>query len=567
MRGTAVLCGLAGLALCNAETITDAACEASFETVTAAAAVKDLNPGWNLGNTLDAIPDETSWGNSAQEATFDDIKASGFKSIRIPVTWADHITTQSPNWTIDTAWMDRVEEVVDWAITRDLWVVLNVHHDSWEWADVTQAGADLAMIEEKFSALWAQIGDRFKCKSSKLILEPINEFPGDTQEHGDELNKLQDMFLDEINKAGGYNPQRVVSLGGLGQDSIKTSQFFERGTTYPDQPWALQFHYYSPYDFIFGAWGKTIWGSDDDKAAVEADFANLRGNFTDVPIFIGEWEASGNVESAARWKYFDFLIRTANANDFSTILWDNGAHFNRPTGKWVDPSEPELVIAAAAGTSNSLADSTVDITATEQESSAYVFHKVGDAVAAQTVSYALNGNTIKSITNSAGTALAATDYTVADGVVTFTAEYLGSLYTATDAAGTKETLTVAFSAGASLSVTIVLWDTPTVATNSFKVDPSTDLNIPVTWNGLHRVAAVKARKADGTYLSDEWTEYLPPLQQGYFTFGSWGWDDENIIVYAAGLSTIQAAGQDVTLTFESFPRIMGENAVNITITQ
>lgn len=84
MRGTAVLCGLAGLALCNAETITDAACEASFETVTAAAAVKDLNPGWNLGNTLDAIPDETSWGNSAQEATFDDIKASGFKSIRIP---------------------------------------------------------------------------------------------------------------------------------------------------------------------------------------------------------------------------------------------------------------------------------------------------------------------------------------------------------------------------------------------------------------------------------------------------------------------------------------------------
>lgn len=84
MRGTAILCGLAGLVLCNAKTITDCACEASFEIVTAAAAVKDLNPGWNLGNTLDAIPDETSWGNSAQEATFDSIKASGFKSIRIP---------------------------------------------------------------------------------------------------------------------------------------------------------------------------------------------------------------------------------------------------------------------------------------------------------------------------------------------------------------------------------------------------------------------------------------------------------------------------------------------------
>ena len=212
-----------------------------------------------------------------------------------------------------------------------------------------------------------------------------------------------------------------------------------------------------------------------------------------------------------------------------------------------------MVVAAAAGISNSLADSTTDITATEQESSAYVFHKVGDSVVAQTVSYALNGNTIASITNAAGTALAATDYTVADGVVTFTAEYLGSLYTATDAAGTKETLTVAFSAGASLSVTIVLWDTPTVATDSFVVDPSTDLNIPVSWNGLHRVAAVKARKADGTYLSDDWTEYLPALQQGYWTFGSWGYDDKNIIVYASGLTAIQAAGQAVTLTFEVSP--------------
>ena len=199
--------------------------------------------------------------------------------------------------------MDRVEFVVDQALSRGLWAVLNVHHDSWVWADITQPGANITMIEEKFTRLWAQIGARFKCKSSKLIFEPINEFPGSTQEHGDELNRLQDIFLDQINKAGGFNSHRVVSLTGLGEDSIKTSQFFKRGTTYPKQPWALQFHYYSPYDFIFGAWGKTIWGSDNDKAALEFDFSNLRGNFTDVPIFIGEWDAGATLEPAARWKY------------------------------------------------------------------------------------------------------------------------------------------------------------------------------------------------------------------------------------------------------------------------
>jgi endoglucanase len=31
--------------------------------VSAADFVSNLHPGWNLGNTLDAIPDEGSWNN------------------------------------------------------------------------------------------------------------------------------------------------------------------------------------------------------------------------------------------------------------------------------------------------------------------------------------------------------------------------------------------------------------------------------------------------------------------------------------------------------------------------
>jgi endoglucanase len=77
-------------------------CPGTFKSISAVDFVKAINPGmrrtlmshflsdvttigWNLGNTLDAVPDEGSWNNPAvKESTFDDIKAAGFKGIRLP---------------------------------------------------------------------------------------------------------------------------------------------------------------------------------------------------------------------------------------------------------------------------------------------------------------------------------------------------------------------------------------------------------------------------------------------------------------------------------------------------
>lgn len=162
------------------------------------------------------------------------------------MTWADHFATGSPSWTVTTAWIDRVETVVDYALARGLYVILNVHHDSWEWADFSASGANITMIEEKFTSLWTQIGTRFKCKSSLLAFEPLNEPVGTTAADGAEMNKINGIFLKTIRAAGGYNAQRVVTLVGLGEDSIKTSQWFVFPAGYESQPWALQYHYYSP---------------------------------------------------------------------------------------------------------------------------------------------------------------------------------------------------------------------------------------------------------------------------------------------------------------------------------
>lgn len=70
-----------------------------------------------------------------------------------------------------------------------------------------------------------------------------------------------------------------------------------------------------------------------------------------------------------------------------------------------------------------------------------------------------------------------------------------------------------FSAGAGSQIQVVQWDVPTLSTTTSKAVTGTDLYIPITWKGYNHVAAVRALKADGTYLFDDWTVYLPALQQ------------------------------------------------------
>lgn len=146
----------------------------------------------------------------------------------------------------DSTWLDRVEAVVDQVLDRGFYAIINVHHDSQLWANLATSVANYTLIEENFKSIWTQIGVKLGCKSSKLVFESINEPAGSTESEAVELNALNDIFLGAINIAGGFNPQRVVSLCGLGNTPALTSQYFSRGSKYPNQPWGLQIHYYSP---------------------------------------------------------------------------------------------------------------------------------------------------------------------------------------------------------------------------------------------------------------------------------------------------------------------------------
>ena len=146
-----------------------------------------MQPGWGLGNSLDAIPDETSWGNPpVTKALLDAVRAQGFRSVRIPVTWTGH-EGPAPAYAIDPKFMSRVKQVVDWALSDGFYVVLNVHHDSWQW--ISSMPTDRNGVLARYNATWAQIAHEFRNESGKLVLESVNEpqFSNTTDAEGAQL--------------------------------------------------------------------------------------------------------------------------------------------------------------------------------------------------------------------------------------------------------------------------------------------------------------------------------------------------------------------------------------------
>lgn len=150
-----------------------------------------------------------------------------------------------------------------------------MHVDSWIWADVTASGANLTMIEEKFYRLWYQVGTTLACKSSLVAFEPINEPPCNTATDAAEINKLNKIFLQAINDAGGFNPQRVVTLVGGGEDSVKTSEWFVAPTGFSN-PYAIQFHYYSPCKY-----SQRIDDVDSHTDTTQMISSSAHGNYAD----------------------------------------------------------------------------------------------------------------------------------------------------------------------------------------------------------------------------------------------------------------------------------------------
>ncbi len=344
-----------------------------------------LMPGWNLGNQLEAnlnkVPSETAWGNPViTEELIKAVKAQGFKSIRIPVSYLSKIG-DGPDYTIDSAWLDRVAEVVDMCVDNGLYAVINIHGDGYYtvtggWLLCAEPADKQKEIKAKYEKVWAQIAERFKGYDEHLIFESMNEvsdgnYNGPTEEYYNNINDYNQIFVDTVRASGGNNASRYLLVPGWNTDIDNTVE----GSAFklPNDSASrimVSVHYYTPYEFCIKETAKGIfrWGNGvttqsirrNNEDYVDEEFDKLYDSFISkgIPVIIGEYGAidkSYNDERSTTYRaYFAEYVNCAAADrDIVTMYWDNGHNgkngfgiFDRST---YEVTQPEIIASIIKG--------------------------------------------------------------------------------------------------------------------------------------------------------------------------------------------------------------------------
>lgn len=347
---------------------------AEMRDITSMELVRDMGLGWNLGDTLDVCQadrdgdgkvnehveegekvDETLWGNpKATKELFTALKEDGIKSVRIPVTWRDHMDAEG---NVDREWLSRVHEVVDYAFGQDLYVILNVHHDGGgdpqfgAWI-IEGAKNDKENTLKRYKNLWSQIAEEFKDYGDKLVFESMNEVGFDGVAENTAyglLNEFNQAFVDLIRSSGGNNGSRHLLIAGYWTDIARTcSGSFKM----PDDPAGrciVSVHYYTPWEFCTTNIHNT-WGTDAEVKQMEDLYGMMKTNFVDkgIPVIIGEYAASGNDKASCIF-FIEKMVKLCSDYGMAPYYWDNGGQVDRNTYEWRTPEYLEAMKRASSG--------------------------------------------------------------------------------------------------------------------------------------------------------------------------------------------------------------------------
>ncbi|MBE5802142.1 MAG: glycoside hydrolase family 5 protein [Clostridiales bacterium] len=314
--------------------------------------VRQIRLGWNLGNTLDAtrrgqfrdeMAIEASWcGCFTTPEMIQQVKDAGFNAIRVPVSWHNHVNSQ--DFTISPRWLDRVQEVVDYAISRDLYVIINTHHD--ESPDYFYPAQQHMETSRRFvAAIWAQLAQRFQAYDHKLIFECLNEprqtgtpyewgFKEGVAEYSEAvgcINELNQLFVDTIRAADGYNADRflMVSSYAATPDATISEQFVLPKDALPHRL-IVSAHAYTPYPFALqGAGGVSVFRLDERSSTTPIDkfMDGLFNRFVanGVPVILGEFGARNKDNLQDRVDFAAYYIANATARSMPCFWWDNNA--------------------------------------------------------------------------------------------------------------------------------------------------------------------------------------------------------------------------------------------------
>lgn len=341
-------------------------------------------PGWNLGNQLesnsDGTPSETAWGNPViTENLIKQVKAQGFKSIRIPVSYLSKIGA-GPDYTIDSKWLDRVQEVVDMCIDNGLYAIINVHGDGYYsikggWLLCGEPASEQETIKAKYEKVWEQIANRFKNYDDHLVFESMNEvFDGSygtpKPEYYNNINAYNQIFVDTVRKAGGNNNSRYLLIPGWNTDINFTTgdcdtYTMEAKFVIPnDSRIMVSVHYYTPWEFCvdegkdtFYKWGdsvKKFVKPRQSETLVNRQFDKLYNAFikNGYGVVIGEYGSNDRTSkdksnTIYRAYFAEYVNYAAHQRNIVTVYWDNGYNGNHGFGLFdrteCTVTQPEII--------------------------------------------------------------------------------------------------------------------------------------------------------------------------------------------------------------------------------
>ena len=334
-------------------------------TASAVDIAAQMYPGWNLGNTMEGgssdsnlytnevgLKGETAWqGTLTSQKLIDYIRSLGFRSIRIPCDWMSGHIVNAETYEIDPAWMDRVQEIVDYCISDGIYVILNDHHDGgWVQDKRNFKGVSESDVElncKRMKAIWSQIAGRFRDYDEHLLFAGLNEpdISGDQKEElvleqTAILVRYEKAFIEAVRATGGNNANRILVVQAPSTSVDLAAKYFDIDQFHEKGRLMLEVHYYSPYQFCLmekdESWGKVFyyWGKDNHKPGSEnnsswgeedymADQLTSIRKFYDngYPVVLGEYGAqhrfNGDALHDASTKQF--------YRDFNRLCIDNGA--------------------------------------------------------------------------------------------------------------------------------------------------------------------------------------------------------------------------------------------------
>jgi endoglucanase len=312
--------------------------------------------------------DETAWGNPVVTQTLiNSVKAAGFDTLRIPVAWS--VFTNASNYTIDPAWLNRVEEVVNYGLNAGMYVIINEHWDG-GWLN-HPFYANQASLNDRLSTMWTQIANHFSDYGENLLFAGTNEVMNDgdygtpTQEYVDVQNSFNQTFVNAVRATGGNNAARYLVVQGFNTNIDHTVNFAVIPNDTISERLFMEVHYYDPYNFTLNTGSNvTEWPSTVETWANEAwadsQMQAMKTNFIDqgVAVILGEYgvvdrqSVSGFETQRIRWN--QYITQSAVDHGLVPVYWDNGhtgdgglGLFNRSTGAQVYPNVIDAVVGAA----------------------------------------------------------------------------------------------------------------------------------------------------------------------------------------------------------------------------